>query len=85
MCADTMLARMRSSGKTHRTREGSVQPMRLPFLVPVRKLARGCWYGPDALAMLVPDRAWKVVCCVKVAFFIRFDQELMHQHNVRLW
>jgi len=82
MCADAMLARMRSSGKTHRTRVGSVQPMRLPFLVPVRKLARGCWCGSDTL---MPDRAWKVVCCVKVAFFIRFDQEFMHQHNVRLW
>ena len=79
---EAMLMRMRRGWKTHRTREGSVQPMRLPFLVPVRKLARGCWYDPDAL---VPDRAWKVVCCVKVTFFIRFDQELMHQHNVRLW
>jgi hypothetical protein len=79
---EAMLIGTGKGRKTHRTRVGSVQPMRLPILVPVRKLARGCWYGPDAL---VPDRARKVVCCVKVAFFIRLDQELMHQHNVRLW
>jgi hypothetical protein len=66
----TMLASMRSGRKTRRTREGSVQPVRLPFLVPVRKLARGCWCSPDAL---MPDRAWKVVCCVKVTLFIRLD------------
>jgi len=83
-----MLAEVVSDWKTHRTREGSVQPVRLPFLVPVRKLARGCWCGLAALAALValvPDRAWKVICRVKVAFFIRLDQQLMHQHNVGLW
>ena len=83
-----MLVEMVSDWKTHRTREGSVQPVRLPFLVPVRKLARGCWCGLAALAALValvPDRAWKVICRVKVAFFIRLDQQFMHQHNIRLW
>lgn len=82
------LAEMVSGWKIRRTREGSVQPVRLPFLVPVRKLARGCWCGLAALAALValvPDRAWKVICRVKVAFFIRLDQQLMDQHDIRLW
>lgn len=79
---EAMLMRMRRGWKTHRTREGSVQPMRLPFLVPVRKLARGCWFGLDAL---MPDRAWEMICCVKVTLFIRLDQQLMHQHDIRLW
>ena len=82
------LAEMVSGWKIRRTREGSVQPVRLPFLVPVRKLARGCWCGRAALAALValmPDRAWEVIRGMKVAVFIRLDQQLMDQHDIRLW